>query len=1013
MEYISSENLHNGGDDGSDDALSGRCITTPQRQRRPLQQLNYPIAASPRPNVTPYKYHRCRVIPEETENDENINPSMKQTKSSGFRSRMKSNAPCPENTRKDESSPFAYPLIWETHQVVTSSPSMVSQSDPVESQCGLATRGQEGTIDKSNIPRQDMGEDVANLESKQDRGTAAEKENARGATAAAGEKGNCRSMPSTSTSSSSSKSSHSNVGSLSHFGPMVTPSKSTPTPPPSDRPIFLTPSERFKRTGDCRGAMTPQHRKPNHQVNPFEVAAECLHLPAVSPSLFRQVVSPSQKVDSNFHWSIDQLAVLHPANIETSPYNQADIQHDPDYERQAQDAIDRFFNHHSVVPSPWTGSQKSVNLLQMVCTPVHPVSSQPTPRTNTVWCQTELSIPPVLPEAVEEALKPFCTFTQDQFWQGGCEDEGTSLNNTTLRRKLLFSQDELLNATPMCSPRGADTPDPDSRPPSPSAPLPLDDEDEVPIVNEEEDHRNLLWCGTIISRGEIGASSKDPQLARHPPPTPPSRMSYLPSDKPFSEPFAFRRPGKDHGDIPMIQCSPNLSPVQAHQNNEGPVLVTSPDVSPIHCHQYITIPSPKDVFISASSHISEDTSFHDPFLGQPLSSFRVSSSQDHAVSCTETSAKDSPSCSLPFHTTLYSDSVLRNEEMLPASPSSGRLQSSYFTMRLQQSLEFSVKCQDSCSKDKNCENVHECVTGSDLCSETSHGGAIERRADKENCGDCLRTTPKIKKIPSPCRILNNIPCSDISSEINCEAPGQDHIWKQESEEKQENLMPESDENQKKTPVKTAVEQRSNSGHFSSSPIREDGNSPLAMDTPRKRFSSSPPLSPILCRSLMFLPHQDNQLRSQPKSQFSLSQSPHMSIDVDGKSCIEEEIMMDDERIGLTSSTRYVGQSLQQPRTTTTTTLRRSSSVCDMETDSLEVNVSGEVPSQDTGYVTGSLHSTNFSMSTFGNDNGTSSQIHLKDCHVNNLANTPGLSIDPYASKVVCNTEGGTIWKGSL
>lgn len=160
---------------------------------------------------------------------------------------FRSNAPCPENTRKDESSPFAYPLIWETHQVVTSSPSMVSQSDPVESQCGLATRGQEGSIDKSNIPRQDMGEDVANLESKQDRGTAAEKENARGATAAAGEKGNCRSMPSTSTSSSSSKSSHSNVASLSHFGPMVTPSKSTPTPPPSDRPIFLTPSERFKR----------------------------------------------------------------------------------------------------------------------------------------------------------------------------------------------------------------------------------------------------------------------------------------------------------------------------------------------------------------------------------------------------------------------------------------------------------------------------------------------------------------------------------------------------------------------------------------------------------------------------------------------------------------------------------------------------------------------------------------------------------------------------------------------
>lgn len=56
----------------------------------------------------------------------------------------------------------------------------------------------------------------------------------------------------------------------------------------------------------------------------------------------------------------------------------------------------------------------------------------------------------------------------------------------------------------------------------------------------------------------------------------------------------------------------------------------------------------------------------------------------------------------------------------------------------------------------------------------------------------------------------------------------------------------------------------------------------------------------------------------------------------GKSCIEEEIMIDDERLGLTSSTRHVSQSLQQPRTTTT--LRRASSVCDMETDSLEVNI---------------------------------------------------------------------------
>lgn len=55
-----------------------------------------------------------------------------------------------------------------------------------------------------------------------------------------------------------------------------------------------------------------------------------------------QVVSPSQQVDSKFRWSIDQLATLQPANIETSPYNQLEGFSDPEYEQQAQDAIDKW-----------------------------------------------------------------------------------------------------------------------------------------------------------------------------------------------------------------------------------------------------------------------------------------------------------------------------------------------------------------------------------------------------------------------------------------------------------------------------------------------------------------------------------------------------------------------------------------------------------------------------------------------------------------------------------------------
>lgn len=100
------------------------------------------------------------------------------------------------------------------------------------------------------------------------------------------------------------------------------------------------------RPGESRGVQTPKQQSmalsASHHVNPFEVGAESLYLSAVSPSLFQQVVSPSQKEDVNFRWSIDQMATLQPVNIETSPFTQLDAVVDPDYERKAQDAIDRW-----------------------------------------------------------------------------------------------------------------------------------------------------------------------------------------------------------------------------------------------------------------------------------------------------------------------------------------------------------------------------------------------------------------------------------------------------------------------------------------------------------------------------------------------------------------------------------------------------------------------------------------------------------------------------------------------
>ena len=43
-----------------------------------------------------------------------------------------------------------------------------------------------------------------------------------------------------------------------------------------------------------------------------------------------------------------------------------------------------------------------------------PSGGPPAPQASrsTTWCQTELSLPPELPQELEEALRPFCNFTQ-------------------------------------------------------------------------------------------------------------------------------------------------------------------------------------------------------------------------------------------------------------------------------------------------------------------------------------------------------------------------------------------------------------------------------------------------------------------------------------------------------------------------------------------------------------------------------------------------------------------------
>ena len=77
----------------------------------------------------------------------------------------------------------------------------------------------------------------------------------------------------------------------------------------------------------------------NVRRNPFDVHVDKLQVPTVSPSLFREVVSPNQNNENNFKWSLEQMALLRPAPIEVSPSQLMESPVDPEYEIKAQEAI--------------------------------------------------------------------------------------------------------------------------------------------------------------------------------------------------------------------------------------------------------------------------------------------------------------------------------------------------------------------------------------------------------------------------------------------------------------------------------------------------------------------------------------------------------------------------------------------------------------------------------------------------------------------------------------------------
>uniref|UniRef100_A0A914ZSI9 Protein aurora borealis n=1 Tax=Parascaris univalens TaxID=6257 RepID=A0A914ZSI9_PARUN len=126
------------------------------------------------------------------------------------------------------------------------------------------------------------------------------------------------------------------------------------------------------RSDECNE--TAEITRSNRLTNPFESRLlESLCVSTFSPGLFSSSKSPPKKDDEEspkFRWSIDQIAILNPANIDES---KADLAESPDpiFEARVQGAIDKFWKSQKfVMPSPDANLIMSNSSLRTVRSPI-------------------------------------------------------------------------------------------------------------------------------------------------------------------------------------------------------------------------------------------------------------------------------------------------------------------------------------------------------------------------------------------------------------------------------------------------------------------------------------------------------------------------------------------------------------------------------------------------------------------------------------------------------------------
>ncbi|XP_046520006.1 protein aurora borealis [Equus quagga] len=215
--------------------------------------------------------------------------------------------------------------------------------------------------------------------------------------------------------------------------------------------------------GDVRESkmqITPETPGRIPVLNPFESPGDYSNLheqTLSSPSVFKSTKLPTP---GKFRWSIDQLAVINPVEIDPEDIHRQALylshsRIDKDVEDKRQKAIEEFFTKDVIVPSPWTdheGKQLS-DYHSNKCIDINnesPIGGKLTIHSekSNAACQTLLSLP--VDFNLENILGDY--FRADEF----ADQSPGNLSSSSLRRKLfLDGNGSISDSLPPASPRSA------------------------------------------------------------------------------------------------------------------------------------------------------------------------------------------------------------------------------------------------------------------------------------------------------------------------------------------------------------------------------------------------------------------------------------------------------------------------------------------------------------------------------------------------------------------------------